>query len=243
MAMNAKGEWGGLSQRVPCSESADPGSGGSRCHRLRKECFSRPPAPPRIKKRLKRSKVAELETRLNELSSQFDQARTAPSHQDEHPVASPDVHSNGSSTRPAAAAASPPDLCEPTPPDSGILRLGHLFNPGLGSTPEAICVSLRRDAWTSLWPQQGEASVLLGEYHAVYADLYPFVVVPREMTPEFLVERPYLWKAVMVTTCFFDGPRHVKLAEELLADIGQAAVLNGVKTLDLLQGMQVLTAW
>lgn len=47
----------------------------------------------------------------------------------------------------------------------------------------------------------------------------------------------------MMVGCFFDGARQVRLGKELLADIGKAMILDGVKSLDVLQGLQLLIAW
>ncbi|KAM0481626.1 hypothetical protein ACHAP7_004532 [Fusarium lateritium] len=43
--------------------------------------------------------------------------------------------------------------------------------------------------------------------------------------------------------CFLDGARQVKLGEELLAEIGRAAVVDGLNSLDLIQSLQMLIAW
>lgn len=200
-----------------------------RCYRLGKDCFSRMPAPPRVKKRPKRSRVAELEKRLNELSSHFggQQAVTAtPSAQDQ-----------------------PPDPQVKAPEKGDLFSLEHLFpspkSSGLDSnddtrawSPEAL-----RPA-DATWPEPGEAEVFLSHYHENLAHLLPFVVVPRHLTAAKLrPERPFLWKGVMIAGCIWDGPRQAKLSEEMLADMGKAAIADGTKTLDLLQGLELLLAW
>ncbi|RFU79981.1 trna processing endoribonuclease trz1 [Trichoderma arundinaceum] len=57
--------------KARCIPGPDKDSKCERCQRLKKECVSQRPAPPRAKKAPKRSRVAELEKRLDELSSQF----------------------------------------------------------------------------------------------------------------------------------------------------------------------------
>jgi len=47
----------------------------------------------------------------------------------------------------------------------------------------------------------------------------------------------------MMVSCIFDGARQAKLGEELLAEVGKAAVVDGIKSLDLLQGLELLVAW
>lgn len=98
--------------------------------------------------------------------------------------------------------------------------------------------------WESWWPTPNEAEMLLQHYTSVHADLFPFVLVPPQMSAmELRQHRPFLWKAAMMVSCFLDGGRQVKLGEELLAEIGRAAVVDGVKSLDLLHGLQLLIAW
>lgn len=60
---------------------------------------------------------------------------------------------------------------------------------------------------------------------------------------ELREHRPFLWKAVMMVGLFLDGARQVKLGQELLAEIGRAAVVDGLNSLDLLQSLQMLVAW
>lgn len=96
----------------------------------------------------------------------------------------------------------------------------------------------------SLWPMPDEATILLDEFHEMFEHLFPFIVVSKELKSEELRDRrPYLWKAIMMVTVLFDGPRQVKLGEELLAEITRASMLEGVKTLDLLQSLQLLIGW
>lgn len=197
----------------------------SRCYRLKKECFSRPPAPPRVKKRPKRSRVAELEKRLNELSSQFE------------------------GQPPAAAAASVPKPAAAKVAEKGeMLNLEHLFpspsSTGVESNETSAWSPEAMRPWDSPWPLPSEAGILLLQYHDIFAHLFPFVVVSKHLTAaELRIERPFLWKAVMLVSCLFDGARQAKLGEDMLAEIGKAAVLDGVKSLDLLQALELLVAW
>jgi hypothetical protein len=74
--------------------------------------------------------------------------------------------------------------------------------------------------------------------------LFPFVVVPRHLSSAQMREqRPFLWKGVMLQMFFFDGKRQTALGHELLKDVLEAAFVRPQKTLDLLQGLQLLVAW
>jgi hypothetical protein len=55
--------------------------------------------------------------------------------------------------------------------------------------------------------------------------------------------RPFLWKAIMMQACLFDGARQIALGEDLLRDISETAFLRPRKSLDLLQGLQILICW
>ncbi|KAJ6780710.1 hypothetical protein PWT90_02318 [Aphanocladium album] len=214
------------------------------CQRLNKECFSRPPAPPRIKKRPKRSRVAELEKRLNELSSQVGQGHARlPTPED---AAASDKAT--STTKTVRSGDLQSDLVE-------IVNLQHWFpnptsSPGDGASKEKSASP--RAGWEaeafqhmdSIWPLPEDATTLLKEYHELWAITFPFIVVPPDMTSEDIRDkRPFLWKGIMLTSSFFDAARQTRLGNELLSDIARAAVVEGVKTLDLLQGMQLLIAW
>ncbi|PHH79289.1 hypothetical protein CDD82_2503 [Ophiocordyceps australis] len=232
-----------------------------RCHRLNKDCTSRPPAPPRIKKRPKRSRVAELEKRLNELSSQFVEGRiAAAAGSGASPAGSaeavrlvaacqPSPESSSSSSSSAAVAAGIVKVPEKT---GEILNLEYLFpspsstSMDLGDAPAPWPASPESGikSWASPWPLPSEGNVLLAQYHDVFAHLFPFVVVPKTLAVgDMHTSRPFLWKAVMLVSCIYDGARQARLGEELLAEIGKAAIADGIKSLDLLQSLQLLVAW
>lgn len=47
----------------------------------------------------------------------------------------------------------------------------------------------------------------------------------------------------MMVGCVWDGARQVKLGEDMLADISRAVFVDGIKSLDLLQSLELLVAW
>ncbi|KFG86121.1 putative tRNA processing endoribonuclease Trz1 [Metarhizium anisopliae] len=211
--------------KARCIPRAD---GGEKCERLKKDCFSRPPAPPRVKKRPKRSRVAELEKRLNELSSQFEGAQPA----------------SGQSV----SAASPPQQFTKASDKTDMYSFEHLF-PSPSPTGDD---GYEATAWSpevmkefdSPWPLPAESEMLLMVYREMFAEYFPFVLIPRELSSADLrLQRPFLWKAVMVSATIFDATRQVKLGEELLADIGKASIVDGTRSLDMLQAVELLIGW
>ena len=94
------------------------------------------------------------------------------------------------------------------------------------------------------WPEGDEAQTYLNLHRTHITQLYPFVVIPPHMTAEQLrTQRPFTWKAIMVEGCLLDGPRQMVLGDELLRDVAAAAITKPKKTLDLLQGLQILLVW
>ena len=205
--------------------------------------------------------MAELERRLSELEgggvhALLGSMSTPPSGS----AAAPRVHRQSSSstaegdttfgTTPSSSSSPPPP---PPLPDyssttaAGDLFLGHLFpsarEVSSWPTKESVASSRLQRVWDSLWPLPGEAEVLLAMYREKVEHLFPFVVVPEMKAAEMKEQRPFLWKAVMMVGCFLDGARHSRLGEELLAEIGRAAMVDGDRSLDLLQGLQLLVAW
>ncbi|WZH44654.1 Zn2-C6 fungal-type domain-containing protein [Fusarium acuminatum] len=208
-----------------------PGPLGSlkcdRCLRLDKQCINQTPAPARPRRIPKLSKIAALEKRLEELSSHVQRESSEES-----------------------SPTSPTEEAQPDPVSkSEAWGFNHLFplkpesdnNPGQHPPPSAPDKTRPWDSW---WPTPREAELLLNGYRTIHACLYPFVCVPGHMTAlELREHRPFLWKAVMMVGCFLDGARQVKLGQELLAEIGRAAVIDGLNSLDLIQSLQMLIAW
>lgn len=190
--------------------------------------MSQTPAPPRPRKSPKLSKIAALEKRLEELSSHVRHDSSSRS-----PTPSPEAE-----TEPVS------ELCSKT--DSW--DFNHIFplkQSADSQTPHPPASEPgKRRPWDSWWPTPHEAELLLANYRNIHACLFPFVRVPEHLTAlEVRENRPFMWKAIMMVGCFLDGARQVKLGEELLAEIGRAAVVDGLKSLDLLHGLQMLVAW
>ncbi|KAK4177060.1 hypothetical protein QBC36DRAFT_140065 [Triangularia setosa] len=141
--------------------------------------------------------------------------------------------------------------------------LGGLSVSATGSAiPEAMMASASppshpspmtsSNASESIWPEGQEAEDLLQEYRSHMQHLFPFALVPPNLSAlQMREQRPFFWKGVMVEACHHDGRRQMALGDQLLRDISVAAFqqssqkgqsLLGVG-LDLLQGAQVLLAW
>ncbi|TXC08978.1 hypothetical protein FocTR4_00005551 [Fusarium oxysporum f. sp. cubense] len=177
----------------------------------------------------KLSKIAALEKRLEELSSHV--RRESSEEEDSSPPPSTSEKRSELLTK------------------SDAWGFNHLFplKPGIENNPRQHPPPSAPDKtrpWDSWWPTPREAELLLNGYRTIHSCLFPFVCVPGHMTAlELREHRPFLWKAVMMVGLFLDGARQVKLGQELLAEIGRAAVVDGLNSLDLLQSLQMLVAW
>jgi hypothetical protein len=94
------------------------------------------------------------------------------------------------------------------------------------------------------WPDGEEAEILLEEYRTLLGHLFPFVVVsPTASSHVLRQQRPFLWKSVMMGACCLDGPRQIILGNQMLKDICDATILKPQRSLDLLQGIEILISW
>ncbi|PKK46337.1 hypothetical protein CI102_10716 [Trichoderma harzianum] len=221
--------------KARCIPGPERSSKCERCQRLNKECVSQRPAPPRAKKAPKRSRVAELEKRLDELSSQFVDGVVA-------------VNPSRPKQPSSSLSTGPESRRQKTKCDS-IVTFEYLF-------PSPRSESAEASGWSSeagsndyvkvdrLWPDAAEAEALLLQFHDTHAPLAPFVVVPKHLTAaELRRQRPFLWSVVMMVSCFVDGPRQHRLGKEVMTELGRLMVMEGSKRLETLQGLLLIIGW
>ncbi|KAL6692631.1 hypothetical protein J3F84DRAFT_103546 [Trichoderma pleuroticola] len=239
--------------KARCIPGPERSSKCERCQRLNKECVSQRPAPPRAKKAPKRSRVAELEKRLDELSSQFVDGVVAVNPRPKPSSTGPESVSTSSTTgqslteRPHGHGQRP-QRRQKTKCDS-LVTFEYLF-------PSPRSESAEASGWSSeagsndyvavdrLWPDAAEAEALLLQFHDTHAPLAPFVVVPKHLTAaELRRQRPFLWSVVMMVSCFVDGPRQHRLGNEVMAELGRLVVMDGSKRLETLQGLLLIIGW
>ena len=128
------------------------------------------------------------------------------------------------------------------------ISLRHLFpsprSPGRESSEATAWSPEILKEYDSVWPLPSEAGILFSQYLDIYAPLFPFVALPPRMTAaELKQQKPFLWKAIMMTSCFFDASRQLKLGNELLNDVMKASFMEGLQSIDLLQALLLLIAW
>lgn len=241
-----------------------------RCHRLNKTCSSQVPAPPRKRKEPRPTRVAELEKRLQDLTARIEttlpltpsdsgasgggtrpppQMRSAKTIPFDHlfpndfadkivePQKTVPQDFSECRLRPLSPDVSPSSQC-PLQERSG---WDSQWPAGARSREDRLRAELSWDPW---WPRGEEAEQMLEDYKIHMAPLFPFVVVPPHMTSDELrKQRPFLWRGVIMQACHLDCARQIALGQELLKDIAQASLLKPEKSLDLLQGLEILIAW
>ncbi|KAK9423131.1 hypothetical protein SUNI508_04425 [Seiridium unicorne] len=96
----------------------------------------------------------------------------------------------------------------------------------------------------SSWPEAEEAESLLRLFRRKMMPIFPFVIIPPGMTSEQLyMERPFMWKGVMLEATCTDGYRQLNLGRKLLKDLSEALLTKPRKSVDLLQGLLLYMAW
>jgi hypothetical protein len=92
------------------------------------------------------------------------------------------------------------------------------------------------------WPCGAEADALLDSYRQDLAPLFPFAVVPASSAAELFEDRPLLWKGIMLAACYNDGERQLLMGQDLL-DLAKGTSWMKNNSLDLLQGLQLVSCW
>lgn len=110
--------------------------------------------------------------------------------------------------------------------------------------PEAYPDPLTQQALPSVSLSYQELEEAVDAWRPQLTVHYPFVAIAEaESTKMLIVDRPFLSTAIAVAALYGDLPRQLETAQGLIKDIGMAMLLEGKKSLDLLQGLLVLLAW
>lgn len=111
--------------------------------------------------------------------------------------------------------------------------------PGSYSTPRSV-----RTATPHVWeilPQ--EAEEYLNMFRSQHTRFLPLIFIPAATTAiELQQSRPYLWHSIL-TVCTKSTLQQRTLAEEFRVMLGEAAFVEGTRTLDLLLAVIVYASW
>lgn len=76
------------------------------------------------------------------------------------------------------------------------------------------------------------------------AEHFPFVMIDSKVSVhELRRDKPFLLKAIVVTASFSQMERQMNLGKEFVQELSQRMLVEGEKSLDLLQGLLVYMGW
>ena len=221
-----------------------------RCQKARVECIEhvarRRPAKPRTVVQTP-NRVAEMEKKLDELSA-IVTSTSAPNSAPQ--LTLPPVTSIPSQMAEIAQRIPTPAPIAPAAPLPPAVKTPILPNPG--STPESAL-----SFWESindtisglgrLDPVIRSISVihmqLLLESYRTMVDFFPFVTLPREcFCRELIQQRPMVMFAVLTVASYDSALLQLTLSREF-RKVVMVKIMNGEKSLDLLQGLLVFIGW
>lgn len=96
---------------------------------------------------------------------------------------------------------------------------------------------------SSLWPSDGDVAPLLEAYEDKMGGAFPFVVVPRQSIQTLRSNRPYLLKAVVTAAAHKNRELQRLRAVDFITSLSRAILIDGEKSLDILQALLVHLAW
>ncbi|KAL5374714.1 hypothetical protein DPSP01_011732 [Paraphaeosphaeria sporulosa] len=208
-----------------------------RCQRLKKECVFDETVRKRGPKN--RSRVKQLEQRVDTLIDLLANGQTA--------------------ALPVSSSASPIpreiDLPLTTPPESSADPDGHSENahPQYGTparSPENIPYVQTEPSCIAYDPVEAGllddcmAESLLQEFRHSYTSAFPFVIVPPSIDGKALRQsHPFLFHAILTVTAHRQVDLQLILAAKLKEQISLRVINHSHKSLELLQGVLLYTAW
>jgi len=186
--------------------------------------------------------VTELESKLEELIARVDQTKTK---QDPYaPDYCPKVDvKNVAERRPTDHMQQFTGLANPAAPQTAEPRPGNSGPPVGYDTPQSYDSSMPEQFFGRGLLSVEKAHSLLTNFRGM-CSYFPFVILPAEATVQSIFyERPFLLLSVLTAASSREKKLQHVLEEELRSTLSTKVVLDGDKSLDLLQGLLVYLAW
>ncbi|PMD47828.1 hypothetical protein L207DRAFT_416925 [Hyaloscypha variabilis F] len=217
-----------------------------RCGRLNRDCLMpeliiRTRKSRRTIQQAQADRIAQLEERLNSLTSTLNVSR--PLSLDDNVESSAivpeaiNISSNSSSaashelfeSRPILSYAS--NVCTPNHQTAlPTLQPSQYGEDNYEATPPA--------------PQSPSPDELLNFFRQNLARQVPFVYVPAHLDARSLSEqKPFLYQAIIFAASYHDSVHQLALGQEFTKDVTEHLVMRGEKSLDILQGLLVYISW
>ncbi|KAK5028698.1 hypothetical protein LTS07_006077 [Exophiala sideris] len=212
----------------------EPGPNSSvcqRCQRLGKVCTT--PAPiPRHRGRNKSTRVAQLEEKINNLTSLLTSSKPA----DEVPT---QPHSHAQQSLPTPPVSITHEPYQPCRHSRSYAKITTKPPPENSTSDDADKKGFFRTQLPSAIEER-----LFSDFRTYMNGYFPYVVIPPEVSSASVREnKPFLFRTCIAVACHVDPPVQRQLGEELFRYIGERMLLKGEKSLDLLQGILVLVSW
>ncbi|OAA37907.1 hypothetical protein NOR_06984 [Metarhizium rileyi] len=228
--------------RAKCRCILRPGGEScERCHRLGKACRQIATTRKRVAKRTASSRTAQLEEKIEDLVSMLRAThdsgpRTAPSYTPLSNTSSQPFASRLDSL--AAAATSNPNRSQAQSKPS-FCASHECLSSGLSPSRNTSNLS-GADRRPEPTPEEAEA------YFAKFRqwlEAAPFMHIPVDMTAAALRrEKPFLWTCIMSLTSM-STPQQRILREKIRQDVADRLVVDGDRSMDMLQGLVAFLTW
>ncbi|KEY67657.1 hypothetical protein S7711_09077 [Stachybotrys chartarum IBT 7711] len=207
--------------------SRGPDRGCERCHRLHRECQPSVMAARRATRRAssRTATSSHLEEKLDQLVTLLSSQRGANERDGAIESANSASPNHGSTTRSRAGF--------PTSPES-------TNSPAASTSLNFLSQDTGRYAFL---PQQPSDKPRLDIFRECHLPCFPFIVFSPGTSPDQIrQERPVLWLGIRYATSILAAERK-QLDQKLRAVFAQKIVVEGERSMDLLQGLIVFLAW
>jgi hypothetical protein len=89
-----------------------------------------------------------------------------------------------------------------------------------------------------------EAEALLDDYRQMSEACFPYVLIPKSCTLYSLqMDKPMLWQAILIVSSWRDQAHRAFFQNRFLKRLGEKLLVDGEKSLDILQALLVYCAW
>lgn len=88
-----------------------------------------------------------------------------------------------------------------------------------------------------------EAELLVDRFYRLQAPNFPFIKLQNPTARQLAVNKPLLLQAILTVAYFHDYALQQVMVKQLIRHISERVLINGEKSLDILQGILVLVAW
>lgn len=233
---------------VPCAAAktkclrSDKDSSCERCLQLKKHCTSQTPLPRKRKAGPPTTtRVAQLEQKLNGLVTLLTSQQVPTTEEEDSVVEHTTFQSAQVSTN------------LPTPDGSASARIKDYLSPSSDGRRHPSRSATESAGVETTWLSRAaphptleveDGRVILDLFYTRMLPYFPFAVLQPDHTVESLQKtQPFLWKVIRCVASSRDRQRQENLGAEIMQEICTRMLMSTEKSLELLQGILVFSAW